>query len=403
MDSVLYGDDILYSESTYFSGITTATWEKSFQFDFLAGTTVLVRPLLDTSTPLGTEVKLFLGEDQGEESEVIIGIEQPVLFLSEFSGPTNLYARIELISTQYGIGPTAERLQLFVAQETSLFTVARNVLTDALTPSATQSFIDPWIQNILIPFSWLNRQSHRSALSRIAEACGGVVYQDRLGVIRLESGLFTNGNTISDVINQDRILNAQSPVNRVINRVDVTTSPYVALSDQIVWEGFLEDADIGETRTFEVFFSDFDAVIEAYAVATGATIISENWFTWGGRVTIQTTATQFKVDVMGQPLVVRGARTVSAIDSASIRRNGERQISLEKNILIQDVATAQVVANAIVASAGNERRDIETDWRGDPTLEMGDAVNFDGEVSIIVSSENFFDGRLSSKIRLVKK
>jgi len=226
-------------------------------------------------------------------------------------------------------------------------------------------------------------------------------------VVRLESALYANGNAIKDTILQDRIIDASAPVSEVKNEVRITTSPYVALPQETVWE--LQGDNIinaGESRTFEIFFSDYDAVIDASAVLSsapaGATITSEVWYTWGGRVTIEGSAVgqELTLSAVGKPLVIRGSRIITESDSASIRRNGLRSFSIENNQLIQDAQIAEIIGGAIVSTLGNERRDIETQWRGDPTLELGDKISIDGQTGNIVEQQIKYNGALSSSIKV---
>jgi hypothetical protein len=396
-------NESLYGENLYFTPQVIGTWKRSFQFDYLSGATVLITPVMVFDQPTGTQVILLAGEDQNDLQVINPGVRQPVLFLSDTTGLTNIYFEIQLITTDPALTPSVQSLDVLIEQEASLYTVAKQVLVDGLSPSNTDYYIDPWLQNVLLPFSWLSRQPHRSALKQIGEACGGVTYSDRNGVVRIESGQYTNGQTIVDHINEDRILDTQSPVSTVINRVDITTSPYVALAEQTVWEieGVVM-AEVGDILEYEAFFSDYKAVFEASASVIGAMILEETFYTWGGRFKIQATDTSVTVAVLGRPLVVRGAQTISRSNGASIRRNSERQLSITENVLIQETDIAAIVANSIVDVSSNERRDIELTWRGDPTLTIGDRVRVIGQDAAIVEQNFRFNGALESRSRLVR-
>ena len=396
-------NESLYGENLYFAPHITGSWKRSFQFDYLSGATVLITPVFVFDQPVGTQVILLAGEDPDNLEVVTPGVRQPVLFLSDTTGPTNIHFEVIFITTDPALTPSAQSLDVLIEQEASLYTVAKQVLVDGLSASNTSFYIDPWLQNVLLPFSWLSRQNHRQALKQIGEACGGVTYSDRNGVVRIESGQHTNGQTIVDHINEDRILDTQSPVSSVINRVDITTSPYVALSEQTVWEieGVIP-TEIGETLEYEAFFSDYRAVFDASASVTGATVLEETFYTWGGRFKIQATGTSVTVSVLGRPLVVRGAQTISRSNGASIRRNSERQLSIEENVLIQSTDIAGIVASSIVDVSSNERRDIELTWRGDPTLTIGDRVRAIGQDATIVEQNFRYNGVLESRSKLVR-
>jgi hypothetical protein len=404
--SNLYSE-ILFNEDTYTGQGHEGVWTNSYSFDYLKGSTVLVTFTPNWTIPEGTSILVAAGESISHLQQIVPGQKVPVLFIDSVSGMANLFIRIYLRSNIYGDTPVVNSFTILIEQESSLFTVATSVLDDGLQDTGVSYNIDPWIQNILIPFSWINPTSHRQALKLIAEACGGVVYQDKKGVVRLESALFENGSTIKDTIGQDRILDASSAVSDVKNEVRIQTSPYVALTEQTVWQ-LLGDNIInsGESRTYEIFFSDYDAVIDAAAVLSsspaGATITSETWYTWGGRVTVLGSANNqtLTLSAVGKPLVIRGSRIVTSTDSASIRRNGKRSFLISDNQLIQDAQIAETISQAIVSTLANERRDIEAEWRGDPTLELGDKIILDGQTGDIVEQSINYNGALSSSIKI---
>jgi hypothetical protein len=402
----VYGE-LLYNEDTYTGPGYSGVWTNTYSFDYLRGTSVVVTFTPNWVIPEGTSVIVAVGESISHLQVIQPNARTPVLFIDTPSGSANLYVRLYLQSNIYGATPIINSFNIFIEQQTSLYTVAVSVLDDGLTDSGVKYNVDPWTQNILIPFSWINPTSHRNALKAIAESCGGVVYQDKKGVIRLESILYENGKDVKDIIGQDRIIDAMTPVSEVKNEVRIQTSPYVALSSQTVWQ-LQGDNKInnGQSRTFEIFFNDYDAVIDATAVLSsspaGATITNETWYTWGGRITVLGSANNqtLTLSATGKPLVVRGSRIVTSSDSASIRRNGLRSFSIEKNQLIQDAQIAETIGQAIVSSLANEQRDIESDWRGDPTLELGDKVIIDGQTGNIVEQQISFSGALSSSIKV---
>lgn len=402
----LYGE-ILYNEDLYTSYGYEGTFTNTYAFTYLKGTTVLVKFTPVWTVPEGTSVIVAAGESLSKLQVLQPNVSTPVLFTESPSGTANLYVRVYLYSNIYGLTPIVNSLQFLIMQTSSLYTVATQVLDDGLTASNTTYFIDPWLQNIIIPYSWINQGSHRTALKLIAESCGGVAYQDRVGIVRLESALYENGRLIKDTIGQDRILDARTPVSDVINQVSIQTSPYVALSSQTVWQ--LQGDNVinnGESKTYRVFFSDYKAVIDASASITstpsGATITSQQWYTWGGNVTVlgSSDGQTIGITVSGKPLVIRGSRVIVETDSDSTRRNGIRSKLVDNNQLIQDAVIAERIAEAIVDTYANERRDIEADWRGDPTLELGDRVLIDGQEGVIVEQGIKYNGALSGSMKV---
>jgi hypothetical protein len=404
--SNLYGE-LLYNEELYTGTGYAGSWSNSYSFDYLKGTTVVVKVTPTWTVPQGTTAHIMVGEDQNDMMAIQPGVATPVLFINSTTGPTNLYVRIDFVANIYGTSPTVDKLVILIQQTSSLFTVATQVFTDGLDGSGSEYYIDPWTQNVIIPYSWFKPITHRKALGIIAESCGGAVYQDRQGVVRLESALFNgNGGTV-DIIGQDRIIDSNTPVSEVFNRVQINTKPYIALAEQDVWALGGDNAiESGQSRTFRVFFNDWDAVIDAYAVLSsspaGATITSETWYTWGGNITVLGSAAGqlLTLSARGKPLAVRGARLITEDDSGSVRRNGLRALAINDNQLIQDPVIAETVAEAILSSTAQERRDIEAQWRGDPTIELGDKVEIDGQHGIVLSQQIRYDGALSSQIKV---
>src|SRR5690606_3851216 len=84
------------------------------------------------------------------------------------------------------------------------------------------------------------------------------------------------------------------------------------------------------------------------------------------------------VTITGRPLRVLSRERVVARDQASITEPGVLRFELEANPLIQTRAVAQQLADLILASAKDPRRDLELEWRGNPALELGDKITVKG-------------------------
>lgn len=408
---------MIYNEGLYeselFEGTTyTGTWSNNYSFTYLAGTTVSILPTLTATIPDGTSVKIYAGETTLTYVEIFSGIESPVLFQSLTSGATNIYIKLVLQSTQQDITPIISSLSFVIHQETSLYTIAAQILSDGLLDTGTTYNIDTELQKYLIPYSSFTPVKHRYALKKVAEASGGVVYQDRYGVIQVEAGNFLTRNPelpSLDTINENRILSVSSPISEVKNIIQIKTLPLVALTDQTVYTLSGDNLiNNGESRTFDIFYTDYEAVIDGAAVLSstpaGATIIDETHYSWGATVTVlgSSNGQQLALTIEGKPLVIRGSRLVTRTDGASIRRNGNKTLSILENKLLQSAPLAEQIADSILSITKQEARDIESDWRGDPTLELGDKVTFNGIPAVIVTQEFNFNGALSAKMHLRK-
>ncbi|MBA4274029.1 MAG: hypothetical protein C0436_00085 [Alphaproteobacteria bacterium] len=385
-------------------------WYNSYAFTYLKGTSVNVTVIPTWTIPANTYVEIYAGESLASLVPIVPSVPNAIVFSNSNTGTANLFVKVELYSVDGVTFPVVSSLNILIQQESSLFTVATQVLEDALSKTGTSYHVDQQLQAIAIPFSWFAPLSHRAALTKIAEACGGAAFQDRQGNVVIESALGESNGTIVDTIGQDRILDAATPVSNVINSVQLTTKPYVISANQLVWKLTGDNIiNSAETRVFEVFFSDFAAVVDPVpsisSSPAGATITGQVWYTWGGRVTVLGSANNqvLTLTVNGKPLVVSGSRIIEEQDAASIRRNGLRSIAIGDNQLVQDPIIAERIAEGILASTAQERRDIETQWRGDPTLELGDRVTIDGQDGNIVEQQFKYNGALSSSIKVRRR
>lgn len=396
-----------FNKCSFRSQSYTGIWRDSFTFDYEAGATVYINPVLTASIPSGTKVVLYASEDEITWTELTQNELNFVTFVNGVSGNTLLYIKIEMYSYLSGLTPILSSLAIDIHQETSLYTVAVQVLSDALTSRKIGWKVDTELQKYKIPYGWIKTKSHRKALAQIAEAAGGVAYQDRYGNVRVQAGSYISrlsGNTPTDLINSDRILKLSSPVEEIANKVSIVTMPYVEQASQEVWK-LSGDAklDAGETKTFSARYSDFDAVVDAVATLTGAgATITVAVYKYGGAdITVHaTSAVTITLSISGKPLVVSGSRSIQESDGDSIRRYGTKTLEINENNLIQDSVIAEAIAEDIIKFTKNPNRAIEIDWRGDPTDELGDVVSINGMNTVVVSQEFNYNGTLSASAKV---
>lgn len=392
----------LLNTSFYFS-----YWQSLYSFNYLAGTTVSITYIMSATIPEQCSVRVYAGETSDTLYFLSEDIETPVLFLSTVSGTDNLFVRVEMYSDAEEITPEITSLYILIHQETSLYTIAVQVAEDGLNPSNTEYVIDEELQKYLIPYGWLDTQSHRSALGKIAEASGGVAYQDRTGRVLIQAGNYIRRSVsasedYSDNIQDNRIINETSPVSVVKNRIQVQTYPYAPGTEETVWE--LRDDKIinnGEVKTYEIKYTDVEAVIDGHAslssTPSGATITDEVHYSWGAVVEVTGSADgqELTLSILAKPLELQGAQLVTRTDGESIRRNGDRSLTIKENKLIQSASLAGFIAEAILETTAQEQRDIQIQWRGDPTLELGDWVLKGVFDAAIVSNDMAYDGTFS--------
>lgn len=395
--------DLGFNAHYYFS-----SWISSFSFDYVAGATVFVEPVMTRICTPGTNNKLYFSSDSETWYEVTPNERNYILFTDIVSGTNNIYAKITFESCRKDLTAIVSQLYFIVHQETSLYTIATQVCVDGLTPVNATWNIDERLQQFAIPYSWLSKMSHRAALGKVAEACGGSAFQDRYGVVRVQSGQFIAG-TVQDIgslrnVTEDEIYTMESPVADVSNSISVTTKPYKAGSSQTVWETTSAQAMVsGEVKVFKVSYSDYDAVIEADATLTGdnAAITSETYYYSGAEIEVTATAdTSIALAITGKPLTVVGSVIKTETDGESIRRYGVRSFNVDDNILIQSEEIAELVAESIIDITKDAKRNVEMNWRGDPRLELGDCVTINGQEMVMVTMSHDLAGYYEETVKM---
>jgi hypothetical protein len=102
--------------------------------------------------------------------------------------------------------------------------------------------------------------------------------------------------------------------------------------------------------------------------------------------------------IQGKPLTVRNKERAIARDEASILENGVLRFEFPANPLVQTLDQAQAIADALLASAKDPRRDLEVDWRGNPALLLGDRITVKGKDYHVIRQEIEWAGALSSRL-----
>ena len=294
-----------------------------------------------------------------------------------------------------------------VQQNVSLYALAEQVLQDAgLRPD--EYWIDPALQSIVIPWAYLAPTSHREALRTIAEAGLAVVYADRDGIVRIESMSGAPTTPVAEITEDDYFppLSTPSRQDKVANEIVVTTQPLqpAATPEEVYRATEPVTIPAGQTVTVTVSYTRqpvMDAAAALENPPAGVSIVDATYYAWGADVHIQNTggsAANVTLVITGKTLTVQGSQRVVARDQASITENGVLRYEFPANPLVQTLAQAQAIATALLASAKDPRRDIEVEWRGNPALELGDAVTVVGQDVQIIRQEITWAGSLSARL-----
>jgi hypothetical protein len=294
-----------------------------------------------------------------------------------------------------------------VQQNKSLYELAELVLQDAGLNSS-EYVIDTDLQNIIIPYAWFNPVSHREALRRIAEAGLAAAFQNRDGKIQIESWLITGDEPVLEITEDDYFppLRAPSRQDQVANEIIVDTQPLkpAAVAEEVYRSNEPITIPASTTKTITAFYNK-TPVIEAAASldspSAGVSIVDATYYGWGASVKIQNTnATdkQATLVIQGKPLTVQNKERAIARDEASILENGVLRFEFPANPLVQTLSQAQTIADTLLASVKESRRDVEVDWRGNPALLLGDLVTVKGKDYHVIRQELDWQGYLRARL-----
>lgn len=294
-----------------------------------------------------------------------------------------------------------------VQQNKSLYELAEAVLQDAGLNSS-EYIIDTSLQSIIIPYAWFNPVSHREALRRIAEAGLAAAFQNRDGKIQIESFLITGDEPVLEITDDDYFppLRTPSRQSQVANEIVVDTQPLrPALVPEEVYRSN-EPLTIPAHATVAItVFYNSQPVMEATAALenppAGVSIVEATYYGWGASIKIANstgTDQQVTLVITGKQLTVQNKERAIARDEASILENGLLTYEFPANPLVQTLAQAQAIANTLLASVKDPRRDIEVEWRGNPALELGDRVTVKGKDYHVIRQEINWQGYLSARL-----
>jgi hypothetical protein len=242
--------------------------------------------------------------------------------------------------------------------------------------------------------------SHRDALRVIAEAALGQVYCDRDGRVRVTVGqtyqpttqrLFLEGAPFpAEVpavyeaygISPDDYFSLSTPSRQgqLANEIIVDTQPLrPSATTEVYRSNELITVSAGKTVNIVVHYNQ-PPVIGAMARLEGATdtdILTADFYGWGAEIVLYNAGMadeQVTLIIEGQPLQVQNKERAMTRDEASIRDNGRLRYEFPANHLVQSLPVAQQIADSLLASYKDPRRDVRLEWRGNPALELGDLI-----------------------------
>lgn len=297
-----------------------------------------------------------------------------------------------------------------VQQNKSLYELAEAVLRDAGL-SNDEYIIDETLDDIVIPYAWFEPVSHREALRRIAEAGLAVAFQNRDGKIQIESFIITGDEPVLEITDNDYFppLNAPSRQDQVANEIIVDTQPLkpATSAEQVYRSNEPVTIPANDTKTITVFYNKspvIEAVADLDSPPAGVSISDVTYCGWGATVEIENTngtEQSATIVITGKPLSVQNKERAIARDEVNIIENGILTYEFPANPLVQTAGQAQTIADTLLASVKESRRDIEVTWRGNPALLLGDVITLKNKNYHVVRQElswqQFFESRLTGR------
>lgn len=275
----------------------------------------------------------------------------------------------------------------------------------------TQYIIDSSLYDTVVPYAWLDKGTHRDALTTVATAGLARVYCDRQGriVIKVsnpyEQAVYTFDRDKS-LVDIEQPLSWSTTKNLVeIKATSRKLKPLETLYDST--ESFTIPANSKIQHTYE-FSSKPVHNVQAVTFpngANGVTVTNYEKYCWGVVVEYDNptasavTITAVKID--GQVLEEGTTRTATVRDETSILENGTNSYSMS-NPLIQSYELAYTMASNILSVYSNPKHDIKLTTRGHIGLSLGDRVMVpmvSGPQDCYISRQEInWDGALDGKV-----
>lgn len=253
----------------------------------------------------------------------------------------------------------------------------------------------------IVDYAWVGKVTYFEALCKIASACLGRVYSNRDDKIIIESFSADQFESSSDItISGNDFFEQSNPTKELYNYVSVKSSPLVPQDeDTEIYES--DDISVGESDS-EITKSikwENDAAIDLSVPQpydmSGVTMVKvqEKLYPWGATVTFSKmsgTSGTFKFKVVGKKLIPTIDDDIIEYDEESISLYNKQEYEASENFLIQDKITAASIANALLLTLLDERRDCVVEVQGNPCVEIGDTA----EIEVYCKGNTFVDTRI---------
>lgn len=244
------------------------------------------------------------------------------------------------------------------------------------------------LSDFIVPTAWFDKKDYSATLRDIAEACLGQCYMRKDDVLVI-TGYTENVATTTDLtITKSMYFERNQPSNLkdLANYIEVETQPIVPSEEvtNVYSSGSFIPIDASATHlNVEIKYSETpvsNAVASISEVESGIDVVISSvvYYPWGAVMTIvnnTASAGSYKISVSGNVYSVYGQETIVRQDDQSIFEHGTFPYKFPVNHLVQSSAVATLIAENLLSSYKNQRRDIILEWIGTPVLELGDQIN----------------------------
>jgi hypothetical protein len=248
--------------------------------------------------------------------------------------------------------------------------------------NADEYIIDTSLNNIIIPYAWFDKMSHREALQRLAGCALIKVYCNRTGQI-VAGPLSPTQNIMNRFLDDTNIFEKDFPLawSSIVNYVEATTTKItVGATDTI----FTTDEPISIPANSELTLTyNFDNVpcvnIQAPTITSDPEITIKSCAThcWGFDITLQNSAATSKnvtgIAATGQIITPQPGTTITCKNTTSINTDGKVKMSI-KHDFIQDAVYAQSLATNVLNQYSISRQDVMLNCKGDIAIQLEDKI-----------------------------
>lgn len=262
----------------------------------------------------------------------------------------------------------------------SLYQLFEIVLNDAgLTTD--DYIIDTSLQNIIIPYAWFDRMSHRNALERLAQCAYINVYCDREDRIRVEP--IDTSQLVYFVLDDNvNIYSKSYPISQteITNYVEVATNTITVKPLQEVLN--IEEEmkiDPNSSLTLSLSFTTIPVknVQQPIIVSDKEVEVEMQAYAWGVELTLTNPndepCTVTGITIQGQPLELSSKSFAIAKDDDLIRDNGKLKASISHDF-IQRYSYAQELATTLLNVYKQSLYDVSIEARGNIGLYLGTKI-----------------------------